>query len=129
VRDVVRGYGDEDSKAVEAYVKYFVVANLRKSIPGLHMYLSGVAYSKYGMSLEDLIWKKPKVFVELLLDYFRAKEVVASILEVLFKELTSAPGGREALEKLLDGDEEAFRSLAIKVLREEAKKWVKNLTV
>ncbi len=123
------GDNGEASKAVEAYVKHFVVTNLKKSIPGLHMYLSGVAYSRYGMSLEDLIWRRPKVFVELLLDYFRAKEVVASILEVLFKELTNMPGGREALEKLLDGDEEGFRDLAVKLLREEARKWVKNLMI
>jgi hypothetical protein len=126
---VAGDYDDRDSKAVESYVKQLVIANLRKSIPGLHMYLSGVAYSRFGMSLEDLIWTRPKAFVELLLDYFRDKDVVASILEVLFKELTSMPGGREALKKLLDGDEETFKELAIKLLREEARRWVKNLMV
>ncbi|MCD6323875.1 MAG: hypothetical protein J7L55_02055 [Desulfurococcales archaeon] len=126
MRKVSQG-GDSDSSAVAAYLKYVLSKNLRKGVPGLHMYLTGVAFTRYGMSLEDLLWERPSEFVKLLKEYFQSGDVVSSILEVILKELTRTQEGEEALKALMNGDEEAFREKAVKALEKEAKSWVKNL--
>ncbi len=118
--------GGDDFSSVAAYVKHLLSKNLRRGVPGLHMYLTGVSYARYGMSLEDLLWERPSEFVKLLKNYFQSSDVVESILEVLLKELARTPEGDEAIKALMRGDEDLFREKAVKALRREASLWVKS---
>jgi len=111
---------------VSAYLKDIFVSYLRKALPGLYMFLNSVSYGRYGMSLEDLLWENPEDFVKVFIDYFQSRKIAFSILESILKPLSDTSEGRQALQKLIEGDGEEFRKTVIKALNREAQKWYKK---
>jgi len=117
-----------DADVVSAYLKNVLVSNLRRSLPGLYMYLNSLTYGLYGMGVEELLWKSPERFAKIFTDYFQSEGIAYSILESILKPLANTPEGREALKKLIcEGDGEEFKKAVIRALSKEARKWYRRV--
>lgn len=92
------------------------------------MVINMKSYSQTGMCAKDLFVNHPLKFVDLLKGYFGGNQkFVANVLRHILKPLIDEHREcEEALEHLLNGDEEAFLNIIFRVLQEDAKKWYKG---
>ncbi len=119
---------DEVAKVVLAYLQSVMENRLKRHTPGLLISLNMFAYSRYGKYATHLFMSDPKAFVDLLRMYFRGNEEMARrMMKYLLKPLDDAgEEGKEAIEALLKGDNEKFIKLSVKLLKDEAMRWLKG---
>ena len=118
-----------DARIVLTYLQSVIEDRLKKHTPGLLISLNMYAYSRYGKYATQLFTADPKAFVDLLRTYFRGnEEMVVRMIRYLLKPLNDAGDkGIEAINALIRGDNEEFIKLSVKLLKKEAKKWLKEL--
>ncbi len=113
---------------VKAYLKHIIERRLRNGVPGLLMVINMRSCSKTGMYASDLFVTHPLKFVELLKEYFGGnRKLAVNVLRHILKPLIdNHEECKEALKHLLDGDEETFLNIVLRVLEKDAKKWYRG---